>query len=207
MTDGVPKPDPAPQRRRYAVRGRRVLATAVAFGALSGVLISGALVHSASDAAFNGTTTNPANSWSAGKVAIFDDDATTAMFTVTGAKPGDSGTQCITVTYTGTLTVPVKLYASASSGTLRSYLTLDVEIGTGGSFADCTGITGTSSLYSGNLNTFATTYSSWSTGLGGWTPTGTGQTRTYRVTWTLDDDDAAAGKSAAVTLAWEVRSS
>jgi hypothetical protein len=199
------------QRRRAGggapVRGRRMLATLLTFSVLSGVTFSGLLVHDASVAAFNGKTTNPASGWAAGKVDVTDDDAGTAMFSVTEAKPGDTGVKCITVTYNGTLTVPVKLYVSASSGTLRSYLTLTVEQGTSGSFADCSAITGVSTIYGpGNLNTFATTYSSWASGLTTWSPTGTGQSRTFRLTWSMDDSDLAAGTSAAVTFAWEVRS-
>jgi hypothetical protein len=193
--------------RRSVLRGRRTVRAALVFSALVGVLFSGLLVYSSSQAAFNGKATNPSNAWSAGRVAISDDDGGSVQFAVTGAKPGDTGTKCIAVTYTGDLTVPVKLYASASSGTLRSYVTLTVEQGTGGTYADCSAITGVSTVWTGNLTTFATTYSSWSTGVTAWTPTGSGQSRTYRISWSLDDDDLAANKSAAVTLTWEVRSS
>jgi hypothetical protein len=190
-----------------SVRGRRMLATMLTFSVLSGVTFSGLLVHNASDAAFNGKATNPTNAWTAGKVAISDDDGAAAMFTVTGAKPGDTGVKCITVTYDGTLTVPVKLFVSSSSGSLRSYLSLTVEQGTGGSFADCSAIASVTTLYGpGNLNTFATSYGTYGTGLTTWSPTGVGQSRTFRLTWTMDDNDLAAGTSAAVTFNWEVRS-
>jgi hypothetical protein len=46
---------------------------------------------------------------------------------------------------------------------------------------------------------------SWATGIGSWTPTGAGQIRTFPVTWRLTDDDNAANRAAAVTLAWQAR--
>jgi hypothetical protein len=190
-----------------SVRGPRMLATLLVFSVLSGVTFSGLLVRNASDAAFNGKTTNPANAWAAGKVAVTDDDGAAAMFAVTGAKPGDSGVKCITVSYDGTLTVPVKLYATSASGGLRSYLTFTVEMGTGGTFADCSAITSVSTIYGpGLLSSFTSTYSAYASGLTTWSPTGAGQSRTFRLTWSMDDDDLAAGTSAAVTFTWEARS-
>jgi hypothetical protein len=192
---------PVPRRRASRLL-RAMVAGAVTFGAV----LSGVLVYGSSQAAFRGATTGPASAWTAGTLAISDDDAGTALFTVTGIKPGDTGQKCITVSYGGDLTVPVKLYASASSGTLRSYLTLTVEQGVGGSYADCSAITGTSTLWGPNtLSTFASTYTSWSNGLTTWTPT-TAASRTFRFTWSLDDNDLAASTSGAVTFGWEVRS-
>jgi hypothetical protein len=199
---------PAGPDARHVARAHRLLRFIFMLSALTGLLLSGLLVYGASDAAFNGQAVNPSSAWTAGKVAVSDDDGGAAMFSVTAAKPGDTGSKCITVSYAGDLTVPVKLYVSASSGTLRTYLTLTVEQGTGGSFADCSALAGTSTLWGpGNLATFATTYSAWSSGLTGWTPTGSGQSRTYRLTWSLDDNDSAANTSATATFMWEVRSS
>jgi hypothetical protein len=197
---------PAAAKRRPPARRRTLLHSALITSAATGVLFSGLLVYRSTNAAFNGATTSPSSSWAAGKVAISDDDGASLLLTSTSAKPGDSGTRCITVTYTGDLTVPVKLYASSSSGTLRSYIALTVEQGTGGSYADCSAITGVSTVFSGNLSTFSSTYTSWSNGVTAWTPTGSGQSRTYRIGWSLDDDDLAAGKPAAITFTWEVHS-
>lgn len=57
-----------------------VLRSGAAPGAL---VVSSALVFTASQAAFTATTANGPNTWSAGTVAISDDDAGSAMFTAT----------------------------------------------------------------------------------------------------------------------------
>src|SRR4051794_4529260 len=65
------------------------------------VLASGALVWQSSYSAFSATTSNPTNNWTAGTVALADDDSNTALFTATNLKPGSTGTKCIAVTSTG----------------------------------------------------------------------------------------------------------
>ena len=65
------------------------------------VLASGGLVWQSSYSAFSATTSNPTNNWSAGTVALSDDDSNTAMFTASNLKPGATGTKCIAVTSTG----------------------------------------------------------------------------------------------------------
>ena len=67
-----------------------------------GLLASGLLIFTASYSAFSATTTNGANSWSAGTVTISSNPGT-AMFTASGLKPGDTGTACVKVTHTGSL--------------------------------------------------------------------------------------------------------
>src|SRR4051794_38794845 len=71
--------------------------------ALIAVGVCGAMVLSATNAAFTATTTNGANSFGAGTVALSDDDSGNALFNLSGLKPGDSMNQCITVSYTGSL--------------------------------------------------------------------------------------------------------
>src|SRR6478609_1530200 len=95
------------QRKTVFVLGRAV--TPVAMLAVCGT------VFAASHAAFSATTTNPSNSWSAGQVSLSDDDGNTAMFTVTNAKPSDTGSKCIVVTSpsTQTYTTAAKIYASS----------------------------------------------------------------------------------------------
>src|SRR5437899_6178316 len=65
------------------------------------VALSGVGVLRFTDAAFTATTTNPGNTVGAGTVVLADDDSGTALFTLGHAKPGDSATGCVTVTYTG----------------------------------------------------------------------------------------------------------
>jgi hypothetical protein len=187
-------------------------------GALTiGVLLSSALVWHASFASFSATTVNPGNAWTAGNVVLTDDDgggaaAGTAMFTATGLVPGSTGTRCITVTYNGNVSAPVKLYAASPTGTLGQYLDVTVEMGTGGSFSDCTGFSG-SFVYSatvpvasaGTLGDFTTTRIGYANGVGSWTPTGSSQSKVYRFTYTLQNNAAAMNLSAGVTFTWEAQ--
>ncbi|MEZ5323147.1 MAG: hypothetical protein R2698_13930 [Microthrixaceae bacterium] len=169
------------------------------------------LVVGSSRAAFSGTTDNTANSVTAAGVALADDDTGSAMFNVTGMKPGDTQTKCIVVTYNGTITTgaPIQLYRSGvPTGTgLETYLDATVEIGTGGSFSSCTGFTPSSTIVTGTLADFLTTKTSYATAQStGWTPTGSGQSRTFRVTLTMQDDNAAQAKSVNFGFTWEARS-
>jgi hypothetical protein len=190
----------AAQHRRRR-RGLPALLAAL----LVGMIGSAALVWSASGAAFSGQTGNPVNGWSAASVAIGDDDSGTASFAVTGAMPGDSGSKCLTVTYSGTATSTVKVYAGGLTGGLGPYLNLTVAEGSGGSFASCTGFVATSST-SMSLTSFAGTYTTFATGFGSWNnaaPANT--TRTYQISWSLAADNAAVGTTAAVTFTWEAQ--
>src|SRR5882724_4502815 len=160
----------------------------------------------------------PASGRTAGNLVLTDDDgggaaSGTAMFSATGLVPGSTGTKCITVTYNGNVSAPVKLYAASPTGTLAQYLDFTVEIGTGGSFADCTGFTSSGFIYSstqpvasaGTLGDFITTRTSYANGVGSWTPTGSAQSRTYRFIYTLQNNSAAMNLSAGVTFTWEAQ--
>jgi hypothetical protein len=183
---------------------RHVLAIGVAL-LLAVVLIA---VRSTT-AAFTATTANAANSWSAGTVALTDDDAGTAMFTVTGLTPGDTNTRCITVSYSGSADAAVRLYGSITGGTgLGTYLNLTVERGAGGSFANCTGFVSAESVYSGTLAGFTSTHTGFANGAGSWAPIGGApvDTMTYRFTTTLQDNNAAQGLNATAAFTWEAQS-
>lgn len=189
---------------------------AAAFAAL---LLVTAMVWQVSSATFTGTTDNGPNSWDAGTVALSDNDNGTAMFTVTGLKPGDTGTDCVYVTYDGTLTgadiTNVKLYASTTgtdgdggSDTLLDHL--DMEVVRGATTEDCTvslGSITSTTVYAndllGNFNAdFATGHDS------AWNPSATGDSVPFFFTWDLPSTtgDAAQGDGATATFTWEVQS-
>jgi hypothetical protein len=183
---------------------RHVLAIGVAL-LLTVVLIA----VRATTAAFTSTTANAANSWSAGTVALTDDDSGTAMFAATAMAPGDAVTRCITVSYSGSVDAAVRLYGSITGGTgLGTYLNLTVERGAGGSFADCTGFVSAESVYTGTLAGFTATHTGFANGAGTWSPVGGApvDTMTYRFTTTLQDDNAAQGLSATAAFTWEAQS-
>jgi hypothetical protein len=186
---------------------------AVAASVPIAMIASGAMVWHASYSAFSSTTSNPTNNWTAGTVALTDDDSNTAMFNASGLKPGSTGAKCIVVTSNGNLPSSVKLYGSSYSTTksLSDYLTITVDEGTGGSFAGgCGSFSSTQQIYNGSLTTFGTTKTSFGNGVGTWTPTGTaGETKVYKVTYTLSatTPDTAQGGTAALGFTWEAQNS
>lgn len=182
-------------------------------GALAlSLLLVGFLVVTGSRAAFTGTTDNTGNSWAAGTVSLSDDDTGSAMFTAADLKGGDVLENCLVVTYTGSLDADVKLYAENLTGSLGTYLDLEVEIGDGGSFSAtatqdgevaCTGFSG-SSIYSGTLAGFAGASTNFATGVGTWGPS-TSDFKTYRFVVTVQDDNNAQSESASVDFVWEAQ--
>ena len=192
-------------------RTRRNLALAIVPTAM---LASGLIIAQASYAAFSATTSNAGNTWSAGSIAISDDDSDTALFTASGLKPGDTGTSCLVVTSTGSLPSSVKMYSTgaASTNALSSYLDIAVTQGTGGTAGDCTGFTPLTSgagIYSGSLADFGVNATSFATGAGSWRPAGgASESRTFRVTYTLKaaTPNTAQNGTASVGFTWEAQS-
>ena len=73
------------------------------------LLLSGAMVFQSSQAAFTASTSNGPESWSAGTVALTDDDATSVIVSATNLRPGSTVTKCINITYSGSLATQVRL--------------------------------------------------------------------------------------------------
>jgi hypothetical protein len=146
-----------------------------------------------SGAAFSKLSANPVNGWTTGTVSLTDDDSGAAVFSVANLMLGDKGVKCIVITYGGTLAAAVKLYATGytSSRALGAYLELTVEEGSGSSFvgsgpASCPGFVASSTIYHGTVDDFATTSTSYGTGVGSFAPTGAAQTRVFRFSYTLE---------------------
>lgn len=191
-------------------RARWVLPVSLA-SVLTGVLSSGAMVWTASEAAFSATTTNPVNAWTAGIVTLTDDDSGAATFTATGLKLGNTGTKCIKVTYGGNIASgDVKIYSAAPTGTLGGYLTMTVEMGPvagSGSFTDCTGFTVSATPINAVLLSTVGTKTDYSTGYStGWSPTA-GQARVFRFTYTLSSatPDSQQGATCTMPFTWETQ--
>ncbi|TIC85746.1 hypothetical protein E8D37_02545 [Nocardioides sp. GY 10127] len=178
-----------------------------------GALLAGsALVYQASSSAYSSTTVNTGNSWAAGTVALTDDDSGTAMFSVTGLKPGSTGSKCIKVSSTSTLAGSVKLYGTSYSTTssLATYLDITIDQGTVGTFSSCGSFSAASNAFTGTLASFGTTKTTFGTGVGSWTLTGTPtETQVYKITYTLNASapDSTQGGTAAVGFTWEAQSS
>ena len=176
---------------------------------IAAVTVGSLLITTGSRAAFSSTAANGSNSWSAGTVVLTDDDADSVLFTLTNLSPGDGGTECINVTYTGSLTADVKLYGTVGGTGLATYLDTTIEIGTGaagGATGDCTGFTPTSTIFpTAALSSFASSHTSFTNGLGGFTGATNPTTRSYRITTAVADNNLAQGLTATATFTWEAQ--
>ena len=191
---------------RAATRRRIAVPAAIT----SGLLLSGLLVWHTSYAAFTATTGNATNTFAAGSVSLTDNDGGTALFTATALKPGSADAQCITVNYTGTLPTTVKLSAAytdpanVTSTGLAPYLDFTIqEIGLADNCTTPTGPTtaiGTGSTLADRVTALAAPGIST-----GWTPT-SAESRRYRFSYVLEDNNAAQGKSASVGFTWSASS-
>lgn len=177
----------------------------------------GAITGRVTYALFSGTTENTGNLFAAGTVSISDNDSGDALVSLTSAKPGDTSTGCIMVTYDGSLDSTVRLYASISGG-LADFLTLTVTRGTDSapSFSSCTNFTpdgtdyngfGPGVIFSGSLAVYPTTYAFGMVDPDDASPETwtTSEAHSYRYSITLDNNNAAQGLSATVTFTWEAR--
>jgi len=188
----------------------KILRTLVVLGVLA--CIAGAGVFSA----FSSQTDNPGNTVTAGSVVLSDNDAGTAAYALTNAKPGASQSSCIKVTYTGSLDASVRLYTPSTIGALGPNVTLKIEPGSQASpsFPSCTGFTPDAggALFEGTLSAFASEHNNFATGVvdfpGSSTKWATNDSVVYRVTATLSASapDSAQGQTTGThILRWEAQ--
>src|SRR6201994_2632146 len=142
----------------------KVLRTLLVLGIVA--CIAGAGVFSA----FSSQTENSGNVITAGTVTLEDNDGGTALYAITNAKPGESKTSCIKVTYKGSLPATVKLFTPSTIGELGPYVNLKVEAGTQATstFPSCTEFTPATSgatVYEGTLAAFATEHGTYTNGI------------------------------------------
>ena len=195
---------------------RKVLLLVLVVGVTSTIAGSGTF------SAFSSTTSNPSNAFTAGTVTITDNDGASSVISLSNAKPTDSSTGCIRVSYSGSLDANVHLYASVS-GSLAQYLTLTVTRGTDSSpsFASCTNFTpdtanyfgnGAGVIYSGQLNSFPSTYAA---GIVDPVNCGSppcsaqtwqsGNAHSYKFVISLNNNNSAQGLSSTATFTWEAQ--
>jgi hypothetical protein len=180
---------------------------------LTGVLVLGAALTTGAHFTFpalSAAKSINANVFSAGTVYLSDNDSGSATVSLSNARPANTSSGCIAVTYNGTLDATVRLYATVA-GTLAPYVQIRVERGTlSGSFPSCTGFVldttnynglGAGVLYNGLLSAFPTTI-----GAAVVDPAPTWKnpdTRGYRLTATLNNNDLAQGLTSNVTFIWQ----
>jgi hypothetical protein len=181
-----------------------------------GLMLSGALVWHASQAAFVGRTTSSGTSWTAGTVGLTNDSGGQPLFNFTNIAPGDSGTRCIVITSQATLPSQVKLYTSTANppaNDISSYIDVTIEHGSGSSFnanPACNGFTAAGAAdYSGTLENLTTTRTNYANGIGPWSLTGNPpESITYRITWTFratSPDSTQGGSTPNVNFTWEAQ--
>ncbi|RED00185.1 hypothetical protein DEU35_1167 [Microbacterium sp. AG157] len=176
------------------------------------LLGSGVLVSTASYSAFSATTSNAANNWTAGTVALSNDLPNSAAFTADNLKPGSAGSNCIVVTSKGSLPAAVKLYATTASQTnsLGSWINLHVTQGTGGGNGTCNGFAAlsTSASYNNTLDAFINNSTNFSNGFGDWvTSGGASEPRTYRISYDVASNapSSAMGGTVKLNFTWEAQ--
>jgi predicted ribosomally synthesized peptide with SipW-like signal peptide len=187
-------------------RSRKVTLTLLVIGVVAAIVGAGTF------SAFSSQTSNSGNSFAAGTVVISDNDAGSYMYSVSNRKPGDTVTQCITVTYSGSLPADVRLYTTSSINAFGQYVNLTVDKGTatGATFPGCGTFTSEATVYSGTLSNFASTRNSYANGAGAYPGSQTqwnqNDTLVYRFTLTLqDDNNANGGASGSHSFTWEAR--
>ncbi|MFD3449093.1 hypothetical protein ACFDTO_31475 [Microbacteriaceae bacterium 4G12] len=182
------------------------------------ILVAGALVFQGSQAAFTSNTRSAGNAWSAGQVALTDDDMGAAAFTIENLVPGQGGEKCIVVTSNSNVAGQVRAYTqnlSKSAQGLENRITFDLQQGTGGTFNDCTGfVPAPDTVPAAPLSTLAQVNYDYATGGSEWSTAGTpGEKKTYRGIWKFDttgmtqqEIDALQGARTSIDLVWELQS-
>lgn len=154
------------------------------------------------------------------EVCIADNDADSAMFTLSNMAPGSTESGCIKVTYNGNLTSRVRLYGGTGGTGLAPYLNLRVTRGiftpTDPLFDSCANFSpdatdfigaGAGVIYNGTLQGYADDYAA---GLQDPTP-GSPEDWThpedhvYKFEITLQDNNSAQGLNATQVFTWEAR--
>lgn len=211
-----------------SARLRSLLVAAVPVG----LVFSAAVVWQSTAAAFTATTDNSGNSWQTGSVVLTDSGGASALFTSTldsGLKPGSTRSGCIRVDYTGSLPANIKLYVTTpTSGavTLDPYLVMSIEQGqnvtaTTTVAPDCsTGFTSTStptfvyntkvasdptSDQTDTMTALKTAAHDYSTGLTVGTAVAQGTSFTFKITYSVVDNNSAQNTQSTAGFFWEAQ--
>jgi hypothetical protein len=189
-------------------KSQKLLLSAIVAG------VMGSLVALGVFGLFSATTQNSGNEISSGTVVLGDNDAGSSLFNVTGARPGDSWTRCIKVTYNGSLPAQVHLYIQNATGELAKYLDLTMTQGTQASsvFPSCEGFKpdATGVIFEGPV--YSPVSGNWEAGLPV-TPVGdpawdSGESLVFKFVMTLDPatpDSLQNSSLGTSTIVWEAR--
>lgn len=200
-------------------RDRRRMPVAWLAGGAAALAVVGLATLTTTKAAFTATTGNAGSTFTAGSVELTDNDANSVLFTVPAMVPNRPEVKCIHVTYAG-VPADVRLYGAVTNapapgkGSLAPYLTTTIEEGTGVAAANCAGfvpnapatVVHGSGVGNTTLDEFRLGRTNFANGLPVLAAASAGNAaRSYRITMTLADDNAAQGKDASVTFTWEAQ--
>ncbi len=196
---------------RHSRRPQRRLWRRLCWYAAATALAVAAAQLRPADARFTATTSNNGNTLVAGTVVLSGTVSGSKLFDVPNAIPGSTAITCVITTYTGSLPATVRMYVPSVTGTLGSYMVFRLQVGTG-SNTNCSDFSATSTLYnstgmrtaSKTLAAFIIASGTFATGVGNWSVT-TNATRTWKLEWIVQSDNAAQGQSTAFTARWEAQ--
>jgi hypothetical protein len=207
---------------------RTLLAIAIPVG----LVLSAAVVWQSTAAAFTASTDDNGNTWQTGSVVLADSDGGSALFDTTrdGAlTPGSTRSGCIRVDYTGSLPADIHLYVTtpaAGATTLDPYLVTSVERGQDVTAAttvaaDCssgftptttpTFLFNTATASAGGADQTATLSAlkssarDYASGLAVGTAIPQNTSLTFRITYSVKDDNNAQNTQSKATFTWEAQ--
>lgn len=183
------------------VRQRVDRSTASAVAAAVAALAVATLVVSTSSRALVSVSASNGTDLKAGTITITDDDRGRSLVDLGNMAPGRPVTQCINIAYTGSI-LPVELTMTTEvEGDIAEFVDVDVETGFDGGFGACDGFRSDGSIFDGRLDAMVEPDLS----LGDIRIDG--EQRSFRFTFDLADDAAAAGRSGTVDFVWEAEPS
>ncbi|MBU2666327.1 hypothetical protein KOI35_22755 [Actinoplanes bogorensis] len=197
---------------RHTRRPRRHLWRRLRWYAVAAALAVTVTQLRPADARFTAQTSNNGNTLYTGTVVLTGTAASgSQFFTATNVIPGSTALACVITTYTGSLPATVKMYIPPATGALGSYMVFRLQVGTGNN-TDCSDFSSTSTLYNTTgmkdgtktLDAFIAATGSWANGVGTWSAT-TGTSRTWKLEWIVQSNDAAQAQSITFTPRWEAQ--
>jgi hypothetical protein len=134
-------------------------------------------------------------------IALTSDAQGAALFPGTSLVPGRPATACAQV-QTSATQGEVYIGLQGATGNLLSYLQVVVSVGTGGTFGNCSQFQG-AAIYSGTLAGLEQPAANGATGVDtGWSPSPTLPQRSFEVTVTVADSNAAESAQANGIFVW-----
>lgn len=155
------------------------------------------LVVGASTSALVRDGTASGSDFETGTITLVDDDQDRSLVDLADMAPGRPVTECINIAYTGSV-LPVVVSLSADlDGDVAEFVDIQIEAGSDGGFGACSNFTPDSILFTGRLDELA------EEGLELDEIRRDGAQMSFRFTFDLADDSAAAGRSGTVDFVWE----